>query len=43
MTAARPVTISASVGVAALWILPRLGAFHAAHPDIDIRMAPSNR
>jgi DNA-binding transcriptional LysR family regulator len=41
--ATRPVTISASVGVAALWILPRLGAFHAAHPDIDIRMATSNR
>ncbi|HEX8601039.1 MAG TPA: LysR family transcriptional regulator, partial [Pseudoduganella sp.] len=40
---ARPVTISASIGVAALWILPRLGAFQAAHPDVDIRMATSNR
>jgi DNA-binding transcriptional LysR family regulator len=40
---ARPVTISASIGVAALWILPRLGAFQAAHPDVDLRMATSNR
>ncbi|WP_338768729.1 LysR substrate-binding domain-containing protein [Massilia sp. METH4] len=39
----RPVTISASIGVAALWILPRLGAFQAAHADVDIRMATSNR
>ena len=41
--APRPVTISASIGVAALWILPRLGAFQAAHPDVDLRMANSNR
>jgi len=40
---ARPVTISASVGVAALWILPRLGAFLSAHPDVDVRVAASNR
>lgn len=39
----RPVTISASIGVATLWILPRLGAFQAAHPDLDLRMATSNR
>jgi LysR family transcriptional regulator, glycine cleavage system transcriptional activator len=37
------VTISASIGVAALWILPRLGAFLAANPDVDLRMATSNR
>jgi DNA-binding transcriptional LysR family regulator len=39
----KPVTISASIGVASLWILPRLGAFQAAHPNIDIRLATSNR
>ncbi|QBE63832.1 LysR substrate-binding domain-containing protein [Pseudoduganella lutea] len=39
----QPVTISASIGVAALWILPRLGVFQAAHADVDIRMATSNR
>ncbi|UMR31795.1 LysR substrate-binding domain-containing protein [Massilia sp. MB5] len=39
----RTVTISASIGVASLWILPRLGAFQAAHPDIDVRLAANNR
>ncbi|UGQ46423.1 LysR substrate-binding domain-containing protein [Massilia endophytica] len=42
-TKLRPVTITASIGVAALWILPRLGAFQAEHPHIDIRVAASNR
>jgi len=40
---AAPVTISASIGVASLWILPRLGGFQAAHPDIDLRVETSNR
>ena len=40
---ARPVTVSASVGVASLWILPRLGAFLGTHPDIDVRVAATNR
>ncbi len=39
----RPVTISASIGVASLWVLPRLGDFQAAHPDIDLRVETSNR
>lgn len=39
----RPVTITASIGVAALWILPRLGAFQTAHPHIDVRVAANNR
>ena len=26
-----------------LWLLPRLGDFHAAHPEIDIRVATNNR
>lgn len=38
-----PVTITASVGVAGLWILPRLTAFQQAHPDIEIRIAANNR
>jgi DNA-binding transcriptional LysR family regulator len=41
--ARRSVTITASIGVSALWILPRLGAFQAAHPDIDVRLAATNR
>jgi DNA-binding transcriptional LysR family regulator len=39
----RPVTITASIGVAALWILPRLGAFQTAYPHIDVRVAANNR
>jgi DNA-binding transcriptional LysR family regulator len=39
----RPVTITTSNGVASLWILPRLGAFQALHPLIDVRVAASNR
>jgi len=40
---ALPVTISASIGVASLWLLPRLGDFRAAHPAIDLRVETSNR
>jgi len=37
------VTISASIGVTSLWILPRLNAFQQAAPQIDVRVAASNR
>jgi len=37
-----PVTITASIGVTGLWLLPRLGDFQRRHPDIDIRVAASN-
>lgn len=37
------VTISASIGVTALWILPRLNAFQQAAPGIDVRVAANNR
>jgi DNA-binding transcriptional LysR family regulator len=40
---ASPVTITASIGVASLWLLPRLGNFQKAHPDIDIRVTANNR
>lgn len=39
----RPVTITASIGVAALWILPRLGGFQQRYPHIDVRIAASNK
>src|SRR5579859_7046089 len=39
----RPVTVTASIGVAGLWLLPRLGAFLARHPKIDVRISASNR
>jgi DNA-binding transcriptional LysR family regulator len=41
--ASRPVTLSASIGVTGLWLLPRLGHFQQAHPDIDLRVAANNR
>lgn len=39
----RTVTITASIGVTGLWLLPRLGKLRAAHPEIDIRIATNNR
>jgi len=39
----RPVTITASIGVTSLWLLSRLGAFQAAHPHIDVRVAANTR
>lgn len=39
----RSVTITALVSMTALWILPRLGAFQAAHPNIDVRVLANNR
>lgn len=46
LTSARehpPVTITASIGVTALWLLPRLGDFQHRHPNIDIRLAANNK
>jgi LysR family transcriptional regulator, glycine cleavage system transcriptional activator len=39
----RPVTITLSSGVAALWMLPRLAGLHEQHRAIDVRIAASNR
>jgi LysR family transcriptional regulator, glycine cleavage system transcriptional activator len=39
----RPVTITATISVTSLWILPRLGAFQDAHPNIDVRVSASTR
>ena len=38
-----PVTLSASIGVAGLWLLPRLGRFQAAHPEVDLRLIAEDR
>ncbi|RTZ41617.1 LysR family transcriptional regulator [Candidimonas sp. SYP-B2681] len=40
---ARPITITASFGVTALWLLPKLAAFQDANPNIDVRVAANNR
>lgn len=39
----RPVTITASIGFVGLWLLPRLGAFQAAHPEIEVRISANNQ
>lgn len=38
-----PVTITANIGSTSLWILPRLGAFQALHPHIDVRITANNQ
>lgn len=38
-----PVTVTASIGVTALWLLPRLGDFQQRHPTIGIRLAANNK
>jgi LysR family transcriptional regulator, glycine cleavage system transcriptional activator len=40
---ASPVVLSASIGVAGLWLLPRLARFQAAHPGIELRLSASDR
>ncbi len=36
--AARPLTVSLLPGFAGKWLVPRLSRFHAAHPEIDLRL-----
>lgn len=37
------VTLSVSTAFANYWMVPRLAAFNAAHPDIDLRLQTSDR
>jgi LysR family transcriptional regulator, glycine cleavage system transcriptional activator len=37
------VTITCTIGIASLWLLPRLTAFQQEHRDIDLRLAASDR
>jgi LysR family transcriptional regulator, glycine cleavage system transcriptional activator len=39
----QPVTITASIGVAALWLLPRLGSLQKRHPALDVRVAANDK
>ncbi len=41
--APQPVTITASIGVAGLWLLPRLGELQQAHPGVDLRVAATDK
>lgn len=39
----RPVTVTASIGIATLWLVPRLAQFQQQYPEIDVRLAAGNR
>ncbi len=39
----RQLVISAEVSFGALWLVPRLGGFTSAHPEVDIVLDPTNR
>lgn len=41
--AAAHVTLSASTAFAHYWMVPRLAAFHEAHPHVDLRLQTSER
>jgi DNA-binding transcriptional LysR family regulator len=37
------VTVTSTMAFCSLWLIPRLGEFHAAHPDVDVRIAANDR
>ena len=37
------VTVSAAVGIASLWLVPRLAAFQELEPDLDVLISADNR
>jgi LysR family glycine cleavage system transcriptional activator len=41
--AARTLTVTATIGFASLWLIPRLADFRNQRPDIDIRIAANNK
>lgn len=41
--ARQPVTITCTLGIAGLWLLPRLREFQLAHPRIDLRISANDR
>ena len=41
-SADRPLTVTTTISFASLWLVPRLGDFHRAHPGIDVRVAAKN-
>ena len=38
----RPVSVTATIGVSGLWLLPRVGAFQQRYPHIDMRISASS-
>lgn len=39
----QPVTVTASIGVAGLWLLPRLGGLQRRFPQLDVRLSANNQ
>jgi DNA-binding transcriptional LysR family regulator len=39
----RPVTLTSSIGITGLWLLPRLSRFQRQHPGVDVRVAANNK
>jgi DNA-binding transcriptional LysR family regulator len=37
------VTITSTMAFSSLWLVPRLGEFHSAHPEVDVRVAANDR
>jgi DNA-binding transcriptional LysR family regulator len=42
-TGRRRVTLTSTIGVTGLWLMPRLGAFLQQHPDIEVRVSANSR
>jgi LysR family transcriptional regulator, glycine cleavage system transcriptional activator len=40
--AGRTLTVTATIGFASLWLIPRLADFRREYPDVDIRIAANN-
>ncbi len=38
-----PLTVSATIGFASLWLAPRLADFHHLHPGVDVRILATDR
>jgi len=41
--ALRPVTLTSTIGITGLWLLPRLVRFQRLHPGVDVRVSANNR
>lgn len=39
----RPVTLTSSLGITGLWLLPRLSRFQRQHPRVDVRVAATDK
>lgn len=39
----RPVLVTASIGISALWLVPRLGEFQQRNPNTEVHIVASNR